>query len=97
IATPRLKIYFANKHSWWFDFKAVRTDTLFGYHCIIYEMNPIEIQRGRIIKGFILAHSPTYWFSPKLGIIYIQTGGATNYIREDIIPADTSRVQTEDI
>lgn len=85
IATPRLKIYFANKNSWWFDFKAVRTDTLFGYNCIIYEMIPITIQRGKIIKEFDLAHLPIYWFSPELGIIYIQTGGATNYIREDII------------
>jgi hypothetical protein len=90
--TPKIKIYFEYGESWWMNFKAVRTDTLFGYHCIIYEMEPIPkviCRMGKIIKTIEteLAHSPKYWFCPIFGIIKIETGGETNYIREDIIAA----------
>jgi len=87
----KIKIYFSNKESWYFNFKAVRIDTLFEHHCIIYEIEPIPkviCRIGKIIKfkETGLSHSPRYWFSPELGIIKIETGGETNYIREDIIP-----------
>ncbi|MCL2598064.1 MAG: hypothetical protein FWD66_10550 [Paludibacter sp.] len=88
--TPKIKIYFPDRDSWYFNFKAVRTDTLFGHRCIIYEIEPIPKIRtiGKIqtITTTELGDSPRYWFSPKFGIIKIETGGARNYIREDIIP-----------
>lgn len=88
---PPIKIYFSNKESWYFNFKAVRTDTLFGYHCIIYEMEPIpkviRKSKNKIITRGLYVALPRYWFNQELGIIKIEAD-ETNYIREDIIPAD---------
>ena len=88
--TPKIKIYFSNKESWYFNFKPVRTDTLFGHHCIIYEIEAIpkvicRNKKRTITSGISVSDSPRYWFCPELGIIKIETGGAINYIREDIV------------
>ena len=88
---PKIKLYYSGgKKSWLFDFETIRTDTLFGHYCIIYTTNPIAkiIYKSKNTieeKRLSISHIGNYWFSPELGIIKIETGGATNYIREDII------------
>lgn len=87
---PKIKIYLNNGESWWFNFDAIKTDTLYGRQCIIYVMKPIEkvIHRGKnkkITQGVSIS-LPKYWFSPELGIIKIEID-EINYIREDVIPS----------
>jgi hypothetical protein len=93
--TAQLKIYYDEKKTWWCNFKAVDAQTLFGYDCIIYEFEPVDKLSGFLIGniGFVGVKSITlgryvkYWFSPKLGIIKLETAfGST--IREDVIPRE---------
>ena len=90
IVTPKIRIYFLDGENWDCYFKAVRTGTLSGHHCIIYEIEPITkvIRRNKkrmITRDRSIGDTPRYWFCPKLGIIKIETGSETNYIREDIL------------
>ena len=75
-----------DKEIWNFRFRFIKYDTVCGYKCMMFKVEPIPKLKDNLVwKMKISAHiNQHYWFNPQFGIVKV--GNYSVAIRSDILP-----------